>query len=131
MPPASSRLCATDSGGSCISRKIRIIFFRSGQSFALRSEIQRLHHELVLTAIEHHLANFAELPFDDGVVLARNHVAREHCAGLEAPRARIKLYPDVGSDHRAKNGDVLFLIDPQENEEQWVGLGTRDDGAAK
>src|SRR6266851_1740981 len=92
MPPASSRARATASGVSCVSRKIEIIggcvlvvaqhAAPLQPSLPVGSEIQCFHDKFVLAAIQHHLADLADLAFDDGVVLARNHVTREHGAGV-------------------------------------------------
>jgi len=91
---------------------------------ALRGELQRLDDKFVIPAVQNELADFAELAFDDGVVLARNHLAGEHRAWRERSRAGIDLDADVGRDHGPQDGDVALAIDAQEHEEQRFGLAT-------
>jgi hypothetical protein len=77
----------------------------------LRRKIQRLHDELVFAAAQYDLVDLANLAFNDGVVVARNHLARQYGARSELPRAGIELHADIRRDHRAKNGDVLLVVD--------------------
>jgi hypothetical protein len=84
----------------------------------LRSEIERLHNKFVFATIEHELANFSELAFDDSVMLARNHFACEHGSGRELPGTSIELHADIGRNHRAKNGDSVLVVDAEKHKEQ-------------
>jgi len=83
----------------------------------------------VFLAIKHEFADFAELAFDDGIVFARDHFAREHSAGSELSRPGIELHADVRRKHWPKNGNVAIVIDAQEDEEQRFGF-SRDGGQA-
>jgi hypothetical protein len=105
--------------------------YKGPVSFSTGSKIQRFHDKFVIAAIEHDLADFADLAFDDRIVLARKHLAGEHGARGELPGSGIELNADVWGNHRAQNGDVMLVIHAQKDEEQRLRLAARSDGPAK
>ena len=94
-------------------------------------EIQALDDELVVAAMEDQLADFADLAVDEGVVIARERLALQRRTAFEFCGSFVELHADIGSNHRAKNGDVSLLVQPAKNEDQHFGLATRNKCAAE